>query len=433
MKCHFQIFRDDAWVDCTSVTLLEPADGNPRTRAIFEYDLHYAFETEVEPVSLRFPVSAEMRMLQQWPAFIFDLIPQGIGRQYLLGQLGLADNAAADFPLMCAGAFNPIGRVRVAEAAAYHARHVAMHQTTSAQHGFSTEDIVGRGDTFNERMLIHGMLAAGSLGVQGAAPKYLLTTDQQGLWHADAALADRHAVEHFIIKRARGKAEADDKVLRNEAAYMQVATAMGLRTFGAVRYRDNTLFVPRFDRIASQGKVQRLHQESLASLADIVGFDSTPSQFDLLAACRAVVSDKTGETIEFLKRDVLNLAMRNTDNHGRNTAVQIVGGEVRLTPLFDFAPMYLDPAGIPRAARWHHPETKKELHEWSEVIAALDIEDVERDVIRLALRRFGAQMNALDTHMRQAGVDDDIVAFLKPHIAKQVRQLQALGKSDHAD
>jgi serine/threonine-protein kinase HipA len=193
------------------------------------------------------------------------------------------------------------------------------------------------------------------------------------------------------------------------------------------------LFVPRFDRIASQGKVQRLHQESLASLADIVGFDSTPSQFDLLAACRAVVSDKTGETIEFLKRDVLNLAMRNTDNHGRNTAVQIVGGEVRLTPLFDFAPMYLDPAGIPRAARWHHPETKKELHEWSEVIAALDIEDVERDVIRLALRRFGAQMNALDTHMRQAGVDDDIVAFLKPHIAKQVRQLQALGKSDHAD
>ena len=60
MKCHFQIFRDDAWVNCASVTLLEPAGGNPRTRTIFEYDLHYAFETDAEPVSLRFPVSAKM-------------------------------------------------------------------------------------------------------------------------------------------------------------------------------------------------------------------------------------------------------------------------------------------------------------------------------------------------------------------------------------
>ena len=429
MNCHFQIFRDDDWVDCAEVTLIEPAGGNPRRPAIFEYDLDYAFQTGVESVSLCFPVSAEMHMLKQWPAFLFDLIPQGGGRQYLLGELQLADNAAADFPLMCAGAFNPIGRVRVAEAAAYYKNHVTRHDTGAPLKGFSTEDIIGRGEAFSEDMLIHAMLTTGSLGVQGAAPKYLLTSDQQGLWHADAALPDSQAAGHFIVKRARGKAQADHKVLRNEAAYMKVAAAMGLRTLGTPRYLDDTLFIPRFDRLVRNGKVQRLHQESAASLAGIVGFDNTPSQFELLSAIRAVVTDPTGETIEFLKRDVLNLAMRNTDNHARNTAVQVLGGAVRLTPLFDFAPMYLDPAGIARAARWYQPGTRQELHEWRPILDALEIDDAERDVLGLALHRFGVQLSALERHMKAAGVDDDIVAFLQPHIATQIQQLQTLKPS----
>ncbi|WP_375338497.1 hypothetical protein [Variovorax paradoxus] len=36
--------------------------------------------------------------------------------------------------------------------------------------------------------------------------------------------------------------------------------------------------------------------------------------------------------------------MRNTDNHARNTAVQrLPDGALQLTPIFDFAPMFLDP------------------------------------------------------------------------------------------
>jgi len=166
MQCHLQIFHDDAWHDCASLTLLEPAGGNPRTAALFEYDLDYAFFTlESGPVSLRFPVTAEMQKLAQWPAFLFDLIPQGSGRQYLLGQLQLADGPAADFPLMCAGAFNPVGRVRIAEAVQYYAQHMNRHDKGKPLTGLSLDEIIGRGDAFNERMLVHGMLAAGSLGV----------------------------------------------------------------------------------------------------------------------------------------------------------------------------------------------------------------------------------------------------------------------------
>jgi serine/threonine-protein kinase HipA len=209
---------------------------------------------------------------------------------------------------------------------------------------------------------------------------------------------------------------------------MRVAKAMGLRTAGELRYQDDTLFIPRFDRIVEGGKVLRLHQESTASLAGIVGFEAMPSQFDLLQAVRAVVSDKTGETIEFLKRDILNLAMRNTDNHGRNTAVQQLGSEVRLTPLFDFAPMYLDPAGIARAARWYHPVSKKELHAWHAILDTMEMADAERHHIKAELHRFGLRLIELEQHMQGAGVDDDIVAFLRPHIATQIAQLNALGE-----
>ena len=83
MQCHFQLFQDNAWHDCATLTLLEAAGGNPRTGTLLEYDLDYAFGAEVAPLSLRYPVTAEMQKLAHWPAFIFDLIPQGSGRTYL--------------------------------------------------------------------------------------------------------------------------------------------------------------------------------------------------------------------------------------------------------------------------------------------------------------------------------------------------------------
>ena len=422
MKCTLQIFTDDRWVDCSTITAR--ADGG----SFFEYDLDYAFEPGAEAVALHYRVDASLHTFRHWPPFLYDLIPQGNGRKFLLGELRLPDGPAADFPLVAAGAFNPIGRLRVKEAVEYFDQHVQRHDEHLAQHGFTLEEIVARGGQFHERMMVHSMLAAGTTGVQGAAPKYLLTKDRHGLWHADGALPDGEAKSHYIVKRPRGPSADDKKVLRNEAAYMAVAAAMGIRTHGTLEYADDLLFIPRFDRQAENGKVIRKHQESAASLLGLTGFDGRPSQFELLNAIRAHVTDKTAETIEFLKRDVLNLAMRNTDNHARNTAVQKIDGVIRLTPLFDFAPMYLDPEGITRAARWYHPDSKKELLQWHEVLAALDLDDEERIPVANALRDFGARMSELANYMREAGVDEDIVTFLQPGIDEQIRQLGSLGE-----
>jgi len=71
---------------------------------------------------------------------------------------------------------------------------------------------------------------------------------------------------------------------------------------------------------------------------------------ELLTQC---CSHPKEEIFEYLKRDLANVALGNKDNHSRNTAIQrLNNGIIQLTPLYDFAPMWLHPDGIARTTRW---------------------------------------------------------------------------------
>ncbi|MEK6423634.1 MAG: HipA domain-containing protein [Burkholderia gladioli] len=420
MDCTLQICLAGDWVDCAVVAF----DGR---LCQWNYEVGYAIGHTHAPLSLAEPVELDIRSTPTPPAFLYDVVPQGAGRRFLLGELNLADGPNADFPLLRAGAFNPVGRLRVAEAVDYFHAHVARHPDTHGLPGLTIDDVAASSEEFKERMFLHGMLGTGTTGIQGAAPKYLLTRDEAGLLHGDAMLADDDARHHFIVKLARGGSAPDRKVLHNEAAYMRVAAALGIRTHPELpALHGDALFIPRFDRRVRGGMVERLHQESIASLLGLAGFDARPSLFDVVAGIRKVVADPAAETLEFIKRDVLNLAMRNTDNHARNTALQIVDGTVQLTPLFDFAPMYLDPEAIPRTLRWYEPGTGAELTDWRRILDALPVTDRERVALREQLGRFGVQLEALADIMAAQRVDADIVEFLEPSIDTQIRHLQAL-------
>ena len=433
MMLTIQIFIDFQWVDAATVHVNDVSRGGVRSGSVFAYEPLYAMGS-YHPVSLNFPVTMMEDILTTWPAFLYDLIPQGNGRKYLLGELEMKDGESADFSLLKAGAFNPIGRLRIKESVDFYHAYVDQHDTDQLQHGLKKDELLLNNPDFVERMHVHGMLASGTTGVQGAAPKFLLTQDDNGLWFADGQLQDAQARKHYIVKLPRGKTEADHKVLRNESAYMRVAKEMGLNATEGIEFDRGMLFIPRFDRNVIDGRRVRYHQESLASVAGIAGYEYRPSQFELLDALRKVATRRQRETIEFMKRDVLNLAMKNTDNHARNTAVQIRDGNIVLTPLFDFAPMYMDPEGIPRAARWNHPETKKEIHEWSEIIAVLETNEKvserlsaqEKDLVRSELYEFGKKMESLEEIMRACHVEQDIIEFLRPAIKNQTNQLLAL-------
>lgn len=422
-----QIHRNGQWLPAATLEAL--ADG----RARVDYLPDYIFSDDPMPVALDLPVGFQPPRLdtvqRDTPPFLFDLVPQGRGRRMLLQLLGLADHDDLLLPLVTAGAFNPIGNLRIDTAVAFYEGHVGRNpQRPGIQPGFTLDELAARDHGALDHLSVHAMLASGTTGVQGAAPKYLLAEDPDGRLHADMALPDALARAHWLAKGPRARSDDDRRVLRNEAAYLRVAAACGLRTHGTdrVRHTGDLLLVPRFDRITGPDGVQRLAQESLASLAGLRGF-GLPCRLNLLLhALRRHATDPLADTIEFLRRDVLNQAMRNTDNHARNHAVQrLPDGRVQLTPLFDFAPMFVDPELVPRALHWADVDDIR-LHAWQDIFPALGLPPADIAATTRALAAFAPTVEALPGTMRNQGVDADIIEACRPHIAEQATQLAML-------
>lgn len=419
--CEFEIHIDGQWRECCTIEIDKPALGGAGASRI-TYDSEFVRNHKNSPASLCIPVIDDSTYFDQWTSFLFDLIPQGKGRKYLLGELNLQDGPAADWQLLCTGAFNPIGRLRVKESVCFHEFN-PERQDSSIKQGFKIQDILERKDEFLENLFSHNMLSAGTTGLQGVAPKFMLTLGKDDLFYLDGAIPDALAKKHYLVKLPRGRDPSDLKILKNEAAFMRTAKVLGLFVDELPEWHKDMLFIPRFDRLVTESGIERRHQESGASLVGQIGFDQRPSQNDLLAAIRLHVTDKTAATIEFIKRDVLNLAMGNTDNHARNTAAQIVTGRVQLTPLFDFAPMNLDKEGIARALRWKRDD-KTEITNWADVLASLALDPDELATVTDALRIFGSKIERLSDVMAEQGVDSDIIGARYYAIQNQINQLQ---------
>ena len=430
MRSTIETYQNGRWIAAAE---FDPVGKGPYT-ATFEYRMDYVFGENPLPVSFALPVAADRLGLDEegeappCPAFLLDLVPQGRGRKYLAQELKLDDSERHDLLLAQYGAFNPIGNLRLDTAVQFY-RERAAQQASEKEQGFTLEEILARKEEFLEHIWIHAMLTAGTTGVQGAAPKFLMTQNTEGLWFADAALPDDKAAKHWLVKLPRGVHETDYTVLRNEAAYLRVAERCGIRTGGEPQFHKDMLFVQRFDRIVDQAGprlLHRLHQESLASLAGVHGFGLPTSLFDLAVAFRRHVTDPVGETAEFIKRDILNMAMRNTDNHARNTAVQrLPNGTVQLTPVFDFAPMYMDREFITRSCKWRI-DNGPELADWEEIIQKFSFHDTEKEAIAKRIKAFQPVIERMAETMQDCGVEPLIVDNCKANIENQAARLERL-------
>ncbi|MDX8399339.1 MAG: HipA domain-containing protein, partial [Gallionellaceae bacterium] len=398
MKSIIEIHVDGVWHEAALI------ESGGRDRCTFEYLPEYVFGDICLPVSLTLPVSMDTRQaMGGCPPFLLDMVPQGNGRRYLTQRLELADSDDLIMPLIQHGAFNPVGRLRLDSAVAFAAS--VREDDVSLQRGFTLDEIVGRKDDFIENLSRHGMLGAGTTGLQGASAKFMLVKNNEGLWFIDSFAKESDIASHWLMKLPRGRHETDQAILKNEAAYINVARVCGLRSHGETFHRDGMLFVPRFDRAITNGAVLRLHQESLASLAGHRSFGIRPNHFDLVNAFLPVVSNPVNELIEYVKRDLLNLAMRNTDNHARNTAVQQLGdGTVQLTPVFDIAPMFMDREMIVRASRWLDKHGQV-INNFTDVIEALPLANDDKTAVMSAIKSFSKVLEGLPLTMEECGVD----------------------------
>lgn len=423
MRSVIHIFVGGQWLPAAE---FEPQDGI--YRGTFEYLPEYVFGDSPVPVSFALPVSMDRLGIDgegsapSCPAFLLDLVPQGRGREFLAKELGVENSNASDLLLAQYGAYNPVGNLRLDTAVSFFEDRRRRNREGSGE-GFTLDDILTRKEEFLDHIWLHAMLSAGTTGLQGAAPKFLLTQNRDGLWFADAALPDAEAQKHWLIKLPRGKLESDFTVLRNEAAYLRVAARCGLRVAGAPMHEGNMLFVPRFDRAVTGDGLQRLAQETLASLAGIRGFGVPVPLFDLVEGFLPHVTNPAAEVVEFLKRDVLNMATRNTDNHARNTSVQrLPDGTVQLTPLYDFAPMFLDSEFIVRGCKWRTAE--REVIEWAEIVDAFDLDETDKHDVLVAMHDFASVVGALPETMRECGVEEPIIEQCQRAIETQATRLE---------
>lgn len=425
-NCTIQLFDDGRWHDAASIDLRGPPEHGIRTATYAAYTLDYALDQfgrrDAAAVAWSFPVQLDGVACPTWPAFLVDLLPQGYGRAELLGQLGMSatSTSAADWPLLLAGAGNPIGHLRVKEARAW-----LDERSAGPRRGFTDAEVAARSDDFAEYLASHGLFVAGSSGVQGEWPKILLTEGRDGLLYLDPTLADTEAARHWLVKFGRGPDPALAAILRQEAPYMRLAKRLGLRVHGDLVLRERALFVPRFDREVVGGMVVRHAQESLASLCEIAEFGAAPSHNAAVARLALAVSDPEQEITEYVRRDLANVLLGNKDNHARNTAVQRhADGTIRLTPVFDFAPMLLHPDGIARRMRWERDDAG--MPRWASVVTQCrEATGLPLAGLPQALAALAPVVAALPAAALEEGIDPELVARQEHLIADAVAQLAA--------
>lgn len=425
-ECTLQLFVDGHWHDVAGVMLLSPSEAGWQAHTYAGYAVDWAVDwtgrRDAYALGSRFPVGLQPWKLEHWPVCLLDLLPQGFGRGELLRQLGLPETAqmSADWALLNAGAGNPIGNLRVKEAAQW------LLARMEAPQGFSDEEVAKRSDDFTDYLSTQGLFVAGSTGVQGEWPKILLTRGKDGLLYLDHALPDAKAAEHYIVKFGRGPNAALAAILRHEAPYMAIAAHLGLRVHKPLQLRERALFIPRFDREVTSAVVLRHGQESLAAMMGLPGFGVAPPHEEVVTRLANTCTDPDAEVLEYLKRDVANLAFGNKDNHARNTALQrFADGRIRLTPLFDFAPMYLHPDGIARCMRWKHKE--RVAMDWNVILDEVcERTGLPRVALAEGMRALLPLLRDVLNDSEGFGLEPEVQTFIAPAIQAQIQALDLI-------
>lgn len=374
-----------SWHDAARVSFHESEKGHlgsTTTTYLLDYFVdHAAVDSLVAPVideravSVALPVG-EDRWLPTWPAFLMDMLPQGPARILLAKAIGL--NGAlpsSETHLLAYAAGTPVGNLRIAEAVGKAAR-------TFSGRGISLSDVLGRTDAFVDFATALPWEAPASVCLQGEWPKLQLTMAADGMFYPDQHVPDADAGQRYIVKLARSRDPRDSLILEIEALYAEAACGLGLPIRNGYVAGPGVLMIPRFDRDAEEGALRR-GQESLVSAAGIAAFGHLGTHESYLSLLSVVSSDPAADRLEYVKRDLLNLCLGNDDNHGRNMALCKHDGRVRLSEIFDLAPMRLSGGGVARSTKWvSMKELGSDYHPcWDAVASTVTQDDAERDAM----------------------------------------------------
>lgn len=432
-----QVHHTGDWHDAALVQIDDERAGI-RSGSTLDYVMDYVVTWDAEglaagapardrrAVSVAYPTDFSVYRRATWPPFLLDMLPQGMARARLARRLGHEnpDTPEVEYPLLLQGGGTPIGNLRIKEAWEAERRRLEAEPFT----GLELRDILERTERFADMVDRFILIASGSSGVQGDWPKALLTQADDGLWYPEPLVEDARARDHVIVKLLRDRDPDYAQILASEGPYLEVAREFGLRVGRPLRYADAVLVIPRFDREVAGGRVVRHGQESLVSAIGVAEMGHLAHHEDYLAVIKDVSTDPAAEVLEYVLRDVLNFAMGNPDNHGRNTALRKQeDGWIGLTPLFDFAPMRLDPQLVVRSARWRCLEGRDADPDWGLVCEAAAKGVMEPVDLRGEVAAKADLLRAIPEVARRLGVPDRAIEVACAGHEDAARRAQAAG------
>ena len=382
-----QIYKDGQWHDGMVLCFDSPEKGF-ESRCSFGYEHSYLFENYenigspfASAVSARFPLDWEGRR-SNTPAFVYDIAPAGAAKRFLLARLGRDKPAdiSADLYLLAKCTPAPIGNMRIKESAEALDQHEPI--------GFKREDVISRDNRFLEYAYEQGAAIGGATGAGGEAPKLLLAQGHDGNLYPDAVLNDTDVTQHWFVKFSRNKGNRNDQdILRSEYHYYRALQKLGIETVAeqGLALEEATkpsLWMQRFDRQVTSEGVKRFAVESIYSLAQVTTPGSSMDHMEVIRLLAGFWRD-AGQTdqipnlvSDYLRRDLLNKILGNSDNHGRNTAIIRDTASFRLAPIYDLAPMVMDDEGVTRTTKWPKELERAGDVDWRGVCRALsDITD----------------------------------------------------------
>ncbi|GEM_PF-28203 len=381
LRVTIQAFSDGAWSDAATLTVENPervADG----RCLVAYDGDYIIanidrmEDRCElALSVNLPLNWDHHGVKGYPAFLYDIIPSGAAKDSLESRYGRLKPDGVEMGLYLLERFTPapVGHLRIKE---------SVEGLQPDRHeAFAHAEVVDRTNEFLEYAYETGAALGGATGANGQAPKLVMTEAHDGALYADAMLPDDQACRHWLIKFARNRGgERDKDILRTEFHYYKAVAALGLDTvpsdgLALEEAVKPSLWMPRFDRRIVDGVVERIPLESVYSICGITGYAQPMAHAEVVHRLVGLWIDNGQQdevhdlVFEYVRRDLLNRILGNTDNHGRNTSIMRVGGKFRLAPIYDLAPMILDEEGITRTTKW--AAERKGSSDWSDNCAEL--------------------------------------------------------------
>lgn len=282
------------------------------------------------PLSQSLPLQAETFDERQCAPFFGGLLPEESNREIVAKNLGIT--ARNDFAMLreiggeCAGAVSllPAGEDPVL--------------ATDSYESVTEVEIISILDQLPKRPLLAGK-AEIRLSLAGAQNKVALRLLDNRyaipLYESPSTHILKPESEHFL------------GLVDNEAYCLKLAAAVGLNSCEAkpMQFGEHRcLLVTRYDRIVTDGTIQRLHQEDFCQALAVPsrlkyqneGGAGLVQCFDLI---RSASSSPAGDLLQLFNGVLFNYLIGNHDAHGKNFSLLYSALEgplsVRLAPFYD--------------------------------------------------------------------------------------------------